>query len=531
MTSNTHWATKAAENIIHKYPHKKIYTLAAGISPSGTVHIGNFRDLITAETVERELKKKGKKTRFIFSWDDYDRFRKIPKNIPSEFEKYLGLPLSKIPSPFKGKEKSYAEHFEKELEKSLTKLGINPKFIYQTQMYELGKYRKGIITAMKKRKIIAEILAEFRTQGFTKEEIENYYPLEIYCEKCKKDTTKITSFDEKNTIVEYTCSCGYQTKVNISKKDIGKLQWKVDWAMRWAYEDVCFEPGGQDHSSPQGSYQVSKRIAKKVFNIEPPIYQPYDFIGLSGLSSKMSGSTGINISPEEMLLIYEPELLRWLFLRVLPMKRFNFCFDSEIIRQYEEFDKEIKKYLEKKLSEEKEKALELSQSKTNFIKKNNIPFRLISSIGQLTQGNLKEIKRILKDLNTKYNKESIKRRLILSENWLTKYSPENKIMLLKEADKKYFKKLSKDEKKQIENFFLEIEKNWELEKLTNLTYKIPKKEGLSEIEIKKRQRLFFKNVYMLLIGKETGPRLATFMISIGKKKIKEMTKEIILKKE
>ena len=524
MSKDIHWATKAAEDLIKKNPRREVYTLAAGISPSGTVHIGNFRDLITVEAVTRELKKKNKKTRFIFSWDDYDRFRKIPKNIPTDFEKYLGLPYSKVPNPFKGTEKSYAEHFEKELENAIPNLGVNPEFIYQTEMYTSGKYRNGIIIAMKKRKRIAKILGEFRTQGFTKDEIEKYYPLEIYCEKCGKDTTEIIDYKEKTNEVEYVCACGFTNKVDLSKKDIGKLQWKVDWAMRWKYEDVCFEPGGQDHSAPQGSYQVSKRIAKEVYNIDPPTYQPYDFIGLTGLSSKMSGSTGINISPEELLTIYEPELLRWLFLRTLPTKKFNFCFDSEIIRQYDEFDREMISYRENKLKESKRKALELSKTKREFILKDNISFRLISSLGQLTQGNLKEINRILKEIKGNYNKDSVKRRLKLSEDWVTKYSPENKIVLLKEINKKYFNKLNKEEQEQLRNFFSEIEKNWSLEKLTALAYEIPKKEGLEGKEIKERQRKFFKNVYSLLIGKETGPRLPTFLISIGKIKIKSMTK-------
>ena len=84
MAKDIHWADKAAENLIHRNPKKKLFTLAAGISPSGTIHIGNFRDLITAESVSRALKDKGKKVRFIFSWDDYDRLRKIPKNVSDE---------------------------------------------------------------------------------------------------------------------------------------------------------------------------------------------------------------------------------------------------------------------------------------------------------------------------------------------------------------------------------------------------------------------------------------------------------------
>lgn len=524
MAKDVHWADKAAENLIHKNPKKKLFTLAAGISPSGTVHIGNFRDLITAEAVSRALKDKGKKVRFLFSWDDYDRLRKIPKNISNNFEKYIGLPYSKVPNPFE-KTGSYAEHFEKELEKDIPTLGVNPEFIYQTKMYAAGKYKEGIIEAMKKRKQIALILADFRTQGFTEKEVENYYPLEIYCENCNKDFTKIESYDEKTNEVEYSCKCGNKNKINLKEKNIGKLQWKVDWAMRWKYEDVCFEPGGKDHSSPQGSYQVARRISKEVFDFEPPMYQPYDFIGLSGLSSKMSGSTGINISPGNLLNIYEPELLRWLFLRTLPTKQFDFCFDSEIIRQYDEFDREQKNY--KDLKENKKRALELSKIKTKFIAKNNISFRLIGNIGQITQGNIKEVQRILKETGDKSNKDSIKRRLILSQNWISEFSPENKIELLKNGNEKYFKKLEKLEKQELINFFSNIEDNWSLDKLTNLAYEVPKQDGLDEKQLRNRQREFFKNVYMFLIGKETGPRLPTFLISIGKDKIKEISKSII----
>ncbi|MBT4835697.1 lysine--tRNA ligase [Candidatus Woesearchaeota archaeon] len=526
MAKDIHWADKAAENLIHRNPKKKLFTLAAGISPSGTIHIGNFRDLITAESVSRALKDKGKKVRFIFSWDDYDRLRKIPKNVSDDFEKHMGMPYSKIPNPF-GKTGTYASHFEKELEKDIPSLGVNPEFIYQTKMYSAGKYKDGIIEAMGKRKEIASILAEFRTQGFTEEEIENYYPLEIYCENCGKDFTKIKSYDEDTTEIEYSCKCGHENKVNLKEKNIGKLQWKVDWAMRWRYEDVCYEPGGKDHSAPQGSYQVARRISKDVFDFEPPMYQPYDFIGLRGLSSKISGSTGTNISPGNLLKIYEPELLRWLFLRTLPTKSFDFCFDSEIIRQYDELDRASKDYKNDKIKDSKKRALDLSKIDKDFINTDNIPFRLIANIGQITQGNLNEVKRILKETEDNSNEESIKRRLILSQNWIDEFSPENKIELVESGNKEFYNALSKHEQQELVNFFSNIKDNWDLEKLTKLAYEVPKQEGLDEQQLKKRQREFFKNIYMYLIGKETGPRLATFIISIGKTKIENISKNII----
>ena len=82
--------------------------------------------------------------------------------------------------------------------------------------------------------------------------------------------------------------------------------------MRWKYEGVVFEPGGHDHASPGGSYDVSSVVSKTVFDYEPPIFVEYKFVGIQGLGSKMSGSKGNAVSPLELLDVYEPELLKWL---------------------------------------------------------------------------------------------------------------------------------------------------------------------------------------------------------------------------
>jgi len=319
------WFEKAADKLIHKHPDLKEYVLAAGISPSGTIHIGNFRDVITPHAVEKALEAKGKKARVIFSWDDYDRFRKVPKNVPAEYEQYLGLPYTKVPDPH-GKEESYAKYFEKEFEAVMPSLGIKLDYKYQTQLHKSGVYNELIIEAMNKRKQIATILSEYKKDEDSPKTIDNYYPLSVYCESCHKDHTTITNYDDKTTQVTYECTaCGHKNTVDISKKCIGKLSWKVDWAMRWKYEHVVFEPGGRDHSTPGGSFTVSSRISLEVFNNEPPTYQAYDFIGIRGATTKMSGSTGINISPAELLTIYEPELLLWLFVRTKARKTVQFC--------------------------------------------------------------------------------------------------------------------------------------------------------------------------------------------------------------
>ena len=116
-----HWSEKIAKDIIKRSPDKEEYVCAAGISPSGSIHIGNFRDIATSYFVYKALIKQGKKARLLFSWDEFDRFRKVPVNVKEvapELENEIGKPYVDVKDPY-GCCSSYAEHFEKEFEPSL----------------------------------------------------------------------------------------------------------------------------------------------------------------------------------------------------------------------------------------------------------------------------------------------------------------------------------------------------------------------------------------------------------------------------
>ena len=166
-----YWADQLADEIIRRKPDKEEYVCAAGISPSGSVHIGNFRDIATSYFVCRALQKKGKKAKLLFSWDEFDRLRKVPKNVSdylgnNSFEQYIGCPYVDIPDPF-GKEESYAAHFEKEFMASVERFGIQMEYRYQAKEYRSGRYAEYIIFALKNRDKIFSILDSHRTQDAT----------------------------------------------------------------------------------------------------------------------------------------------------------------------------------------------------------------------------------------------------------------------------------------------------------------------------------------------------------------------------
>ena len=346
------WADKIADDLIKKNKGKKEFVCASGITPSGTVHIGNFREVITTDLVVRALKEKGKKVKFIYSWDDYDRFRKVPENIPEEkkkeYEKYLGLPVSDIPSPF-GDKKSYARHFEDEFEKSLKKVGIKPNFIRQNEMYKKCKYSHLIKKALDERKEIIKILDKYRKEPLE----EDWMPIEVYCEKCHRDNTKIQDVDGYE--IEYSCDCGHWAKFDFRKKGNVKMKWRVDWPARWSYEKVDFEPGGNDHSVEGGSYTTGKEIVKKIYDYDAPMYVMYDFVSVKGQGGKISSSKGNALTLDEVEEVYEPEILRYIFVGTRPNKGFEISFDNDVIKIYEDYDELERKYYSGKADEQEKK--------------------------------------------------------------------------------------------------------------------------------------------------------------------------------
>jgi lysyl-tRNA synthetase class 1 len=316
LSDNT-WFSQLADQVLQTFPGLERYTCAAGISPSGIVHFGNFRDVITAYGVARELKERGKAVRMLFSWDEFDRFRKVPEGIDPGFSKYIGMPLTSVPDPL-GEFPCYARRFESEFEGAMQEIGIELDYRYQTKNYTSGMYWQQIVVALRKRHEIADILLSFKTEkcnlakGIEPEQFrETYYPITLYSRFTGTDKTEITGYDGE-TKLTYRCLQSNQSEtIDFRETPIVKLPWKVDWAMRWGFEGVNFEPAGKDHSSPGGSFDVSTVINKEIFGTVPPVPYGYEFVGIQGLGGKMSGSKGNAVSPATLLEIYEPALLKW----------------------------------------------------------------------------------------------------------------------------------------------------------------------------------------------------------------------------
>lgn len=516
-----HWSEKIAAEVIRKNPDKEEYVCAAGISPSGTVHIGNFRDVATSYFVAKSIQKMGKKARLLISWDEFDRLRKIPANVAAvdgDMEKYIGCPYVDVPNPFDDKDihPNFAIHGEKEFEEAIAPFGMEIDWRYQASMYRSGKYVNHILTALEKRGEIFDILDSFRTQEAQPGEREAYYPVSIYCPCCKRDTTKIVSLSEDCHVAHYKCACGHEGDFDFTKDFNCKLAWKVDWPMRWLYEGVDFEPGGKDHASPTGSYATSKVIAKKIFNCEPPVFQGYEFIGLRGATGKMSSSSGLNLSPAQMLKLYQPEVMLWLYAKTEPTRAFDFCFDDGILKQYFEFDRMLDACRNGKADELTQSIMALCEVPGRHV--NTVPMSLLVQMGSVVDFNVPMLETVFEKIGTPYKEADFADRLERAKYWLEQCAPDQVNRLRDGRNWEVYETLNDQEKREVADLHAYLSKGgYTLDELNTAIYAIPAKvRGLEPgtKELKAAQTVFFKNVYRLLIDKEKGPRLYLFLYAI-----------------
>lgn len=525
------WSDQLAFGVTRKFQDQDEYVVASGISPSGIVHAGNFREIITTDFVAKSLKERGEKVRFIYSWDDYDRFRKVPANVPEEWEQYIGLPLSKVPDP-EGCHDSYAEHFESKLEEQLEDLHMDIDFIRQTEMFEKGEYAELIKQSMNKRQKIKEILDKYRREPLE----EPYYPLRVYCKECEKDFTEITDYDGEYTVT-YRCeNCEEDYSINFKEHDSVKPPWRVDWPMRWSYESVDFEPAGKEHSASGGSRDTANEIVREVYGMEPPVHQMYEFVTKDG--AKISSSSGENAFTIDTLKeIYSPAMIRFLFSNTKPSKSFEIPFQSEeVFQRYDKFDTVESAYFNPDEIENDRKrkhwkrVYEMAVVEIPEEQPVRVPFQHAAFIAQTVPEDEWETKAITSLKNTGHVPEDIDekgieqvvQRLELAKNWARDYAPEEYVYSINtEVSESIVEELSEDEKEAM-TLLADLLENGEFKDLDDLDGEIFTVKEDSELGTGE----FFTAAYKVILGREQGPRLSRLIMSIGQEDTAEILRQV-----
>jgi lysyl-tRNA synthetase, class I len=574
-TTETDWVSRFADEVIaeseRRAPGKHV-VVASGISPSGPVHLGNLREVMTPHLVADEIRRRGYEVRHLISWDDYDRFRKVPagvEGVDESWAEHIGRPLTAVPAPKGSAYPNWAEHFKAALVDSLAELGVEYEGISQTAKYTSGAYREQVLHAMRHRADIDAVLARYRTRKdpakggpdrkqqkqqqkpVDEAELEaaegsgaaseddgtgsaGYFPYKPYCGGCNKDLTTVTGYDDETTELTYTCSaCGFSETVRLDEFDRGKLVWKVDWPMRWAYEGVVFEPSGVDHSSPGSSFQVGEFICP-IFGGERPIGPMYAFVGISGMA-KMSSSKGGVPTPADALRIMEAPLLRWLYARRRPNQSFKIAFDQEIQRLYDEWDRLAAKVADGTVlpadAAAYSRAVRTAAGELPATPR-PLPYRTLASVADITAGHDEQTFRILGELDPADplgSLDEVRPRLDRAENWITTQVPADQRTVVRETpDTELLDSLDEEGRESLRLLLEGLDSHWSLDGLTTLVYGVPKvmaglePDAKPTPELKAAQRSFFVLLYRLLVTRDTGPRLPTLLLAVGAERVRRL---------
>ncbi len=472
-------------------------TFQTGYGPSGLPHIGTFGEvartsmMINAlnhiQDIDHEL--------ITFS-DDMDGLRKVPDNIPNEniLKKNLGKPLTSIPDPFK-KFKSFGEHNNEMLKEFLKK--FNFKFIFKssTENYKKGVFNNSLIRVLEKYDEIMEIILP----TLREERRKTYSPFLPICPKTGNVLEiPVLNMDKKSGQVIFDNN-NEKLETNILNGNC-KLQWKVDWAMRWFTFDVDFEMYGKDLTE---SAILSKKICQTLGK-RPPNGFAYELF-LDEKGEKISKSKGNGISIEQWLRYASPESLA-LYMYPNP-KRAKKLYSEVVPKTVDEYLSLIDKYPTQEKKEQIQNPVWHVHNGKPPEEKIVMSFSMLLNLVGSSNADNKDI--LWKFIN-RFHKE-IKPKDFKILDKLTNYAI-NYFIDKVEPNKK-FKKPNSDEKKALEKLvkkLKEINQSLSPEEIQTLVYSVGKENGYE-----KNLRNWFKLIYEVIFGEENGPRMGFFISFFG----------------
>jgi len=526
-----HWADQLAERVIERSKEKIIPNIKCQQTPSGGKHIGNLNDVARAFFVYKSLIEQKQKCTFVHTSDDRDPMKEVPKRLMDlkgdwhdsgifNFNKYMGMPYCRIPDPFKCCN-SWSEHFTKVWMQGVNALGMNPELYSVDQLYKDGKFEPYILKIFKNIKKASGIVTKYQS---TKK--EDYIPFDAICPKCGR-YANIDSFDLKKKTVHFVCSgksikekiaegCGFEGDAPLNE---GKLQWRFEWPALMCIFNTTYEPMGKDHW--EGSWKTAVDVMNVIFKKEPPIPFVYEFFLVDG--KKMSASKGDVYTVQDMLKIIEPEILLFFYVK-RPEKQRDLEL-SRIFQLVEEFDFAEKVYfdVERARTENREenykRMYELCMHELPKKCPKRIDYKFLATLSQLFDK--ETIIKKLKDLGhlddaEKSDIELLKKRIDAANYWINKYAPEEMKFSLQDSVRAKF---DEKEVKALKLLAKKLEKKYNEAELSEEIYKIANDTGIAPKD-------FFKACYKLLINKERGPRLASFILTIGKNKVIKLVSQI-----
>ncbi len=296
------WPFEEARKLVKRFPGGKRdaagelipVLFETGYGPSGLPHIGTFQEVLRTTLVRRayETLTGGHPTRLIAFSDDMDGLRKVPDNVPNKavLTEKLGHPLTRIPDPF-GTHESFAHHNNAMLCTFLDQFGFEYEFVSASDRYNSGAFDEALKNVLRKFDAIMDIMLP----TLREERRRTYSPvLPISDRTGEVLQVPVEVVDAEAGLVRFEDQGEMVVQSILGGKS--KLQWKVDWAMRWCALGVDYEMCGKDLTD---SVTQSARITQVLGGKRPEglIYELF----LDENGEKISKSKGNGLTIEQWL--------------------------------------------------------------------------------------------------------------------------------------------------------------------------------------------------------------------------------------
>ena len=513
IQATSSWPFVEARKLIKErqkfFEKKGKITLQTGYGPSGLPHIGTFAEVARTTMMVNAIKQIiDIPTEIITFSDDMDGLRKVPDNIPNKeiLEKNLYKPLTNIPDPFK-KFKSFGEHNNEMLKKFLNEFKFNYIFKSSTDTYKKGLFNDALLIVLEKYEQIMEIVLP--TLG--KERQKTYSPFLPICPETGKvlEVQIIEIKKKEGKIIYKSGEKKIETEVTNGKC---KLQWKVDWAMRWFAFDVDYEMYGKDLIE---SAILSSKICKSLGKKSPNGFAYEMFLDEKG--EKISKSKGNGITIEQWLNYASPESLS-LYMYQNP-KRAKKLYADVVPKAVDEYLTCIDKFDEQDNQQRLLNPVWHIHNGNPPKEKSIMPFSVLLNLVGTSNATDKEvlwkfIKRYKKDIK-------ISNHPILDS--LVKYALKYFVDIVK-PNKKYKKPDEKEKKalKDLVSRLKECKDQTDPETIQTLVYSVGKDNGYE-----KNLREWFKAIYEIIFGSQDGPRMGFFISFFGIKESIELINKYI----
>ena len=312
-------------------------------TPSGTVHVGSLRGPVILDVITRALRASGHATTLLYGVDDLDPMDAQALLTPDAVEREMGRPLAHIPDQEADGHASYARHHAQRFIDTFAGLGVNPdRYYWMSDHYAAGDMDPYIRIALDRADVVRAVYQRVANVRHP----DTWHPISVICPTCGRvGTTIVTKWDGERVffecrpdLVTWAKGCGSSGWVS-PYGGAAKLPWNLEWAAQWSLFGVTIEPCGKDLATAGGSRDRSDAIAREVFEREPPINVPYEFLNIGG--RKMSTSKGRGTPATLIAEVVPPEQLRLLFLRPRPNQAIEFDPDGTdaIPRLFDEFDR------------------------------------------------------------------------------------------------------------------------------------------------------------------------------------------------